>query len=193
MTFKRSTLILWSGVCAGAVFLWLAVHRGPMMGSDSDLENSKGQIRARDFTLKVLAYPDELQDIITTRNNEFFIDLHTLKGYDLVINFWASWCASCKQEAPLIEKIWQLYKKTGVVVMGVVIHDDPVTAYEYARATHKSYLIAYDERSKMSIDYGLTGVPETLFINKDSHVFTKVVGPLDPLKASNTLNQMLNL
>ena len=161
------------------------------MGSDSHLENSLGKIKARDFTLKVLAYPDKLAHLVSSHNGSEHVQLADLKGHNLLINFWASWCLSCKEEAPTLDKIWQNYANHGLVVMGVVLHDDPVIALEYAQSTAKNYLIAYDETGKMSIDYGLTGVPETLFITKDAFVYTKVVGPINPLKSNQMIKAML--
>lgn len=190
---KRAQALLVIATAMGAGFLWLAVHQGPSLGSDSNLETAGGTVKARNFSIKALAYPPELHHLITTQDGRDTLDLAQLQGHHLMINFWASWCLSCKQEAPIIDQIWRDYAPQNLIVIGVVLHDDPTVALKYAQSTGKNYIIAYDESAKMSIDYGLTGVPETLFINKNSYVHTKVVGPLHPAKTTSIIAGMLGL
>lgn len=188
---KRAQAILVIATIMGAGFLWLAVHQGASLGSEANLDS--GKVKARNFSLQVLAYPPELRHLISTQGGKDTLDLATLQGHHLMINFWASWCLSCKQEAKIIDQIWRDYTHQNLIVIGVVLHDDPTTALEYARMTGKEYIIAYDESAKMSIDYGLTGVPETLFISEHTYVHTKVVGPLHPEKTTTIIAAMLGL
>ena len=174
-----------------ATFFWHAVDLDRVRG-DLRLVNSKGTVKARDFSLQILAYPlaHSKESEAMAGGQQGYVNLEQLKGKAVMINFWASWCQSCSLEAPLVEAIWKRYGQK-LVVIGVVLQDDPDAAVAFAKQTGKSYLIAYDPDGTMSIDYGITGVPETLFIDSQSFVYTKVTGPLETSQAEQIITAML--
>jgi cytochrome c biogenesis protein CcmG/thiol:disulfide interchange protein DsbE len=94
------------------------------------------------------------------------LELASLRGKVVVLNFWASWCVPCKEEAPQIEKIWQQYRTKGVVIVGV----DTADASEDARAFMRRYKLTYPIVRSVGYSlwgpYGLTGVPETRVIDR---------------------------
>ncbi len=107
--------------------------------------------------------------------------LGTLKGKPIVLNFWASWCyPACYEEAPLLEATWKRYKDQGVQVLGVVIQDNEANAKEFMRRFSFSFPNALDPGSKVSIDFGVYGVPETFFIDRQGRIAYKHVGALTP-------------
>lgn len=171
-----SIVILTAMVVGGAALFWTSLSDVRTGGSDSPWEESFGSLIARDFSLQVLYYPPSLkmQQKVPSR-----LSLEDLQGKFVLINFWASWCVTCRDEAPLLEAIWKRFHHRDLVVVGAILHDDPVVAAEYAHQSGKTYVIAYDDSAQMSIDYGVTGVPETLFLDPSSHVYTKVVGALE--------------
>jgi cytochrome c biogenesis protein CcmG, thiol:disulfide interchange protein DsbE len=95
------------------------------------------------------------------------LELASLHGKVVVLNFWASWCVPCKQEAPAIEGIWKQYRAKGVVVVGV----DTADASEDARAFMRRYKLTYPVVRSIGYSlwgpYGLTGVPETRVIARN--------------------------
>lgn len=187
MTLKLKYPLIIATVVTVATFFWHAVDLERVRG-DLRLVNSKGTIKARDFSLQVLAYPKGTNPLADGQQES--LDLQQLKGKAVMINFWASWCQSCSLEAPLVEAIWKRYGQN-LVVIGVVLQDDPDAAVAFAKQTGKSYLLAYDPGGTMSIDYGVTGVPETLFIDSQSFVYTKVTGPLQASQAEQIITAML--
>jgi cytochrome c biogenesis protein CcmG/thiol:disulfide interchange protein DsbE len=106
------------------------------------------------------------------------IQLGDLKGRPVVLNFWASWCVSCRQEARYFETFWQSHKDKGVMVVGVAIQDTPEAAKDFAKVYGKTYPLALDTSGKAGIDYGVYGVPETFFIDKNGVVRHKETGPM---------------
>lgn len=92
------------------------------------------------------------------------LSLASLRGKAVVINFWASWCVPCKEEAPLLEEVWRNHRDQGLVVLGVDINDLRGDARRFARQNRMSYPLGFDGMGETSTDYGLTGVPETFFI-----------------------------
>ena len=105
--------------------------------------------------------------------------LADFKGRPMILNFWASWCYSCQSEASDFEAFWQRYKDKGIVVAGIAIQDTPEAALGFAKKYGKTYILGLDaEDGKAAIDYGVTGVPETFFIDKEGRVVHKEAGPV---------------
>jgi len=104
--------------------------------------------------------------------------LTDFRGKNVILNFWASWCISCRSEARDLEKIHQKFKDSDVTVIGIAIQDTIEEAQRFAQTFGKTYILGLDEDGKASIDYGVTGVPETFVINREGVVVHKEVGPV---------------
>ena len=94
-----------------------------------------------------------------------------------MVNFWASWCPPCRQEAPLLERTWREYQAQGVVFVGVDIWDTEQDARRFLEALDITYPNGPDPGGAISIDYGLTGIPETYFVDRQGQVVRKWIGP----------------
>ncbi len=106
------------------------------------------------------------------------VRLSDLRGQVVLLNFWASWCLPCREEAPLLEAAWQRTRDQGVVFLGVNIQDTAEAAWEFLRAYRISYPNLRDERNRVAIDYGVYGIPETYFIDRAGRITSKYVGAL---------------
>lgn len=106
------------------------------------------------------------------------IHLSDLKGKSVILNFWASWCVSCREEALQFEAFWQRYKEEGVVVLGIAIQDTPEASLAFAKNFGKTYPLGLDDTGKIGLDYGVYGVPETFFIDKEGIIRHKETGPM---------------
>jgi cytochrome c biogenesis protein CcmG/thiol:disulfide interchange protein DsbE len=97
--------------------------------------------------------------------------LSDYRGKVVVINFWASWCGPCRDEAPALESLWQQYKDKGVVFLGVTYADDPKDSQQFMAEFGVSYPNAEDGRSDVSKAlYRIQGVPETFVIDKQGNI-----------------------
>ena len=105
------------------------------------------------------------------------ISLTELKGKPLVLNFWASWCDNCKSEAEHLEAFWQ-HHKAEVNVLGIAVQDLQEAALGLATQLGKSYPLALDSDGKMGVQFGVTGVPETFFIDAEGKIKDRIVGPV---------------
>jgi cytochrome c biogenesis protein CcmG/thiol:disulfide interchange protein DsbE len=94
------------------------------------------------------------------------LSLSSLRGKAVVLNFWASWCAPCKQEMPQLQKTWQRYRGRGLVVVGIDAEDLSSDARKLARRLGVSYPIVRDGTHDVVDAYGLTGFPETFFVDR---------------------------
>ncbi len=104
--------------------------------------------------------------------------LSELKGKAVLVNFWASWCMPCRQEARALENSWQKYKDDGVVFIGVNVWDDSSNARKYMNTFGGAYPHGVDPDEEIQVDYGVGGVPETYFIDSSGFVRDKFTGPL---------------
>ncbi|HEX3255702.1 MAG TPA: TlpA disulfide reductase family protein [Gaiellaceae bacterium] len=105
--------------------------------------------------------------------------LASLRGKTVVLNFWASWCGPCKDEAPLLESAWNRYRNKGVVVLGVDAQDFDVDAQRFVDRSGITYPIVRDKHGSTLGHYGVTGFPETWFIDvRGRLVGQHVSGPL---------------
>jgi len=99
------------------------------------------------------------------------VRLSDLRGQVVIVNFWASWCGPCREEAPALERVWQAYRERGVTVIGVTYADDDDNAQAFMREHGLTYVIGPDRGTVISDDlYNIRGVPETFIIDQDGYV-----------------------
>ncbi|MGH2452424.1 MAG: TlpA family protein disulfide reductase [bacterium] len=104
--------------------------------------------------------------------------LADLRGRVVLINFWASWCTACKQESPVLQWTWVTYRPRGLVLVGVNIWDRQQDALAMIREFGKTYPNGPDLSGKILQDYGVTGIPETFFIDRSGRIALKHLGPV---------------
>jgi cytochrome c biogenesis protein CcmG/thiol:disulfide interchange protein DsbE len=99
------------------------------------------------------------------------------RGKIMMVNFWASWCyPACYIEAPHLQRIWERYRDDGVVMIGVNIQDREVLARAFIRRFDLTFPNGMDATGRISIDYGIYGVPETFLIDRAGRIVYKHVG-----------------
>ncbi len=107
------------------------------------------------------------------------ISLASLRGKAVVLNFWASWCEPCKDEAPLLEEVWQEYRDRGVVVLGVNAQDFTSDARGFVERYGVTYPVVHDGPGSSLGRYGLTGFPETWWIDARGRLVAYHQGPVE--------------
>jgi len=105
------------------------------------------------------------------------VSLEALRGRVVVVNFWASWCyPACYEEAPALARAWETYKDRGVMMIGINIQDKEEPAKKFLTQFGHTFPNAPDPAGRVSVDYGVYGVPETFFIDRAGRVRWKQVG-----------------
>jgi cytochrome c biogenesis protein CcmG/thiol:disulfide interchange protein DsbE len=120
------------------------------------------------------------------------LDLAALRGQPVVVNFWASWCQPCRDEAPLLERFAAEYGPRGVAFVGVNVWDNAASARAFVAEFGLSYPNGTDARGSAAIDYGLTGLPETFFLDRDGQIVSKFVGPLNERALRTAVERLLS-
>ncbi|MCH7746254.1 MAG: TlpA family protein disulfide reductase [Chloroflexi bacterium] len=99
-------------------------------------------------------------------------------GKPTVINFWASWCPPCREESPLLERTWRAFKDSGVQFIGVDIQDSEEDARAYISEFGITFPNGLDADGRITIDYGVIGLPVTFFVSSDGIVQRRWVGAI---------------
>jgi peroxiredoxin len=95
------------------------------------------------------------------------LDLSSLRGKAVVLNFWASWCEPCKREAKTLEQSWRSYRGKGLVVLGVDANDHDSDARRFMRAHGVTYPVVRDSNGSIAANsYNVSDLPMTFFINR---------------------------
>ena len=95
------------------------------------------------------------------------VRLDELRGQVVLVNFWATWCGPCREEMPRLDTLYQKYHKSGFVLLGVNVDDDPRTALATAAKLNVSFPVLLDTDKKVSKLYDLNTMPSTVVIDRD--------------------------
>lgn len=174
-TLSRNIFMVVGTLLLLGLFAVMAVHLDKL--TSADLQGR----RAPDFSLTPFDQFGEEQ--ITSTN---------LRGQVVVLNFWASWCVECYKEAGLLEQAWKNYKDRGVVFLGVDYLDTDKEALAYMKKYGITYPSGPDEGTKIAKAFAITGVPETIFIDRDGNIVHVKIGPIEEAELYDLLDRLIS-
>src|SRR3990172_9396057 len=120
------------------------------------------------------------------------VALSQLRGQVVIVNFWASWCPPCSEEAAYLERTWRKYEGKGVVFIGVDWVDTQKEALAYIKEFDITYLNGPDIGTRIAQAYRIQGVPETFYVDKTGRLRGVKIGPLSAPELDNRIDELLN-
>ena len=174
-------------IVAASVFVALlafgVLAQAPNTGIDDSLARGRAA-PAPGFDLAVLQRGNlraPLDHRLATALADGRLSIRELRGIPVVLNIWASWCDPCKQEAPLLERVWRTTgQRGGTLFLGLDQQDFTGDAQAFMRAYGLDYPNVRDPGDEVPRSYGATGIPETYFISARGEVVDHVLGVVSP-------------
>jgi cytochrome c biogenesis protein CcmG, thiol:disulfide interchange protein DsbE len=171
------------GVALVALALFIALLAYGLLSqpADTTIDTSLAEAKAPPapgFELELLepGNPGPLAPRLRPAAADGRIALAELRGVPIVLNFWASWCPPCREEAPRLERRWQAARAEGVLFLGLDMQDLSDEARDFLREFGVSYPNVRDRGDDVARDWGVTGLPETFFISRRGRVVGHVIG-----------------
>jgi cytochrome c biogenesis protein CcmG/thiol:disulfide interchange protein DsbE len=118
------------------------------------------------------------------------IDLAQFRGKPVIVNFWATWCHPCWDEHPVLTQTSQVLGNQ-VQFLGVVFQDDESRIKNFLQQRGWAYPTLVDQAGKTAIAYGVGGVPETYFLDKNGTIVAKFAGPMSADDIQTNLQKAL--
>ena len=176
VTLRLSIAIVGSVIIAGIVGLlaWGLLNKSSVTGLSGITRVGQP---APDFSMELI------------RNGE--ITLSEQRGSVVVINFWASSCPPCRTEARDLEAAWRDHQERDVVFIGANIQDGAESAARFLDEFGVTYPNGLDEGGRISIDYGVVGIPVTFVVDGEGTVARRWVGEIDPERLTSWIDELL--
>jgi DsbE subfamily thiol:disulfide oxidoreductase len=167
LTVARRAKLVAQGVAVGLVALLFILLLWALLteeGGDLAKRANRGDLPpAPEFALERLDQEGEFTS-------------SALAGKAVVVNFWASWCTPCKEEAPFLEQIWRENRDRGLVVVGYDAKDFRRDARRFAKRFGLTFPLVFDGPGSSLDDWGVTGFPETFVVDREGRVVHAFVG-----------------
>ena len=184
MMSRRGWIMLGTAVALIPLFALLAWAAVKQQGAPAGagINAQFGEVRvseagAADFALE-LANGDTLR-------------LSDLRGKVVMVDFWASWCGPCRQEAATLNRIYSAYAGRPVEFVGINVWDTPDAAEVFLVEFGVAYPTGIDGDGAIALEYGVRGIPEKFFIDADGTIRRKYVGPMPEDVLRGALDELL--
>jgi cytochrome c biogenesis protein CcmG/thiol:disulfide interchange protein DsbE len=182
LPFGRRTLLILAVTIPVLAFLailaWASFTSGPARGglavNSSTIELNADGEAAPEFTLPLLGGGEVTGE-----------DLH---GRVVMLDFWASWCPPCRDEAPVLAQVYAEYSGRGVEFVGFNLWDNAGDAEIFLQQQGHEYPNGIDHDGRIAISYGVRGIPEKFFLDREGRIARKFSGPM----TADLLRQILD-
>ncbi len=178
---KRGGKMAWVAIGGAVAFIVLGIMFAGRFGADPTISSSP--LIGKAAPTSPIALLDGTGEI----------SMADFAGDIVVVNFWASWCLSCREEHPALIKAAADYKEFDVTFVAVNYQDTPGRAVEFLDELGWSPETVYvvDDGSATAFEWGIIGVPETFFVDRSGIVVGKVSGPSNYALLSRTIEQII--
>ena len=189
-TAKRRLVVLAAAVLAGTA-LAVVLLTGWAGGGSSGVTDVAGSTSA---VLYSAGHRPLAPDFTATTLTGAPLNFSSYRGRVVVVNFWGSWCAPCRAEAPTLAVTAQQYRPAGVAFLGVDVRDTTASALAFARNFGITYPSVSDSGSAITLDFTsvvpIAGTPTTLVIDRTGHIAGAVFGTATHQELADILGEV---
>ena len=164
-----------------AILAWASFTSGP----------ARGGLAVNDNTVELDAFGEAAPEFSLELMSGGGITSDELEGRVVMMDFWASWCQPCREEAPVLAKVYAEYRDHDVEFVGVNLWDNAGDAEVFLQQQGHEYPNGVDEGGKIAISYGVRGIPEKFFIDREGRIVRKFSGPMTEDRLRLILESML--
>lgn len=190
---KRTLIIVGAGI---PVLALLAVLAWASLASDGAPDG----VAVNDSVVEVNVEAKSAPNFALQLPDGGTVSIEDLRGQVVLLDFWASWCQPCRDEAPALAQAYRDYRERGVEFIGINLWDTPGDAELFLQQQGQAgprglsadtYPNGIDAEGKIAISYGVRGIPEKFFINRDGAIVRKFTGPMSPDLLRQILDTLL--
>lgn len=177
----RGSRMVWVAIAAGLAFVILAVIFAGRFGTDPGISSSP------------LMGKQAPNSDLPLMDGSGSVTIDDFGGDILVVNYWASWCLGCRTEHPALLQGADTYSEFGVTFIAINYQDSPDNAGAFLDELGRSPATVYtvDDASRTAFQWGVIGLPETFFVDRDGIVVGKVSGPVTYGLLSRTIELII--
>lgn len=181
MSDQPGSRMVWVVIAGGLLFVVIAVMFAGRFGTDPGISSSP-----------LIGTPAP-SSAITLMDGSGSVTIDDFDGDIRVVNYWASWCLGCRTEHQALTQAASDYEDFGVTFVAINYQDSPANAEGFLDELGRSPATIYtvDEDSRTAFTWGVLGLPETFFVDRDGIVVGKVSGPLSYGLLSQTIDQII--
>lgn len=181
MSGERGSRMVWVAFAAGLAFVILAIMFAGRFGTDPGLSSSP-----------LIDKPSPNSEI-ALMDGSGTVSISDFSGDIRVVNYWASWCLGCRTEHDALTQGASDYAEFDVTFIAINYQDNPANAEKFLDELGRSEATVYtvDDDSRTAFQWGVLGLPETFFIDRDGIVVGKVSGPVSYGLLSQTIEQII--
>ena len=131
--------------------------------------------------LKIHKDPKQVSNIVFKDYKDLAVSLEDFKDSLVLINFWATWCAPCKEEMPSLDILQSNKKINNLIILPINVGKENVNKAKkfFEDLKIKNLKLYYDDSVKLANNFSLIGLPTTILINKNGEEFARILGSID--------------
>ena len=131
--------------------------------------------------LKIYKDPKQVSNIVFKDYKDLAVSLEDFKDSLVLINFWATWCAPCKEEMPSLDTLQSNKKINNLIILPINVGKENVNKAKkfFEDLKIKNLKLYYDDSVKLANNFSLIGLPTTILINKNGEEFARILGSID--------------
>jgi len=174
----RGALILSGSAAAVAALVAVALFAALTEGPRANVAHASGiDEAARELDLIRPARPKQASDFSVSLLGGQTLELKGQRGKPMLINFWATWCAPCREEMPAMERLYLKHRERGFVLLAVSVDTDAALVKPFLERYRLTFPVALDARMDLANTYGVRALPASFLIDRNGYLTALALGP----------------